>query len=666
MKRVSCFTFIVMAVAFSATWQDGALAQGAVRALELNSPIAGEIGGREVHDYQVDLHMGQFMAVVIDQLSVDVAITVVGPDGGGIREFDGPGRGPEPVVFIAESSGAYRLTVRPYNPEAERGRYVITLLRREQAATTPSGKVDQLFAPWDRPGSPGAAVAVVQNGEVVHKRGYGSANLEYGIAITPSTVFDIASVSKQFCGLAIAMLVDQGRVSLDDDIRVYLPDMPEFEHTVTVRHLVHHTSGIRDWTAVFPLAGWRFEDVISFEDILRMARYQRDLNYVPGAEYSYTNTGYNLLAEIVERVTGQAFPDWMEENVFAPLEMSSTHFHGDHDQLVIDRAYSYTPDEKNGYRNAANNLTALGSSSLYTTVEDLSRWALNYETARVGGKSAIELTHQQGVLNDGDTISYAFGQGVGRYRGLKAVTHGGSWAGFRTYLMRFPEQHVSVTVLSNFAGFNPTFTARSVADIYLGDLMSGNAQRLGREPVEREEVAVDPAMLDDYVGTYQLGPGWLLTITREDDRLMAQATAEDKFGMTPLSDTTFFVSDYGAAVVFQRDSSGAVSTIAYRGITAPRVEPFAPGARELAEYAGGYYSEELDTSYDLILQDQGLAARHWRSGDTQLFPTLKDEFRGSNWWMRNVQFTRDSDGLVTGFLVTNGRVRNLRFDKQTQ
>jgi hypothetical protein len=440
--------------------------------------------------------------------------------------------------------------------------------------------------------------------------------------------------------------------------------MPDFGKRITVRHLVHHTSGLRDWTSVFPIAGTGFEDVIAFDQILNMARYQKELNYDPGAEYSYTNTGYNLLAEIVERVTGAPFPDWMEAEVFEPLGMTSTHFHGDHDRIVVNRAYSYATDPERRYRNVANNLTALGSSSLYTTVEDLAKWALNYEDARVGGRAAIELTHERGILNDGDTIGYAFGQGVGEYRGLRTVAHGGSWAGFRTYLLRLPEQRAAVIVLSNLAGFPTTFMARSVADVYLADQMSGSPSRLGRRPIEREEVAVDAEILEDHVGTYRLGRGWLLTITREGNRLMAQATAEDKFGMTALSDSTFWVYAYGAAVVFRRDSEGEVSQIAYRGIQAPRVEPLALSPEQLGEYAGVYFSEELETSYAVVIEDAQLVARHWRNEDVPLYPTAKDEFRGPVWWLRLVTFDRDSDGRVVGVRVTNGRVRNLRFEKR--
>ncbi len=661
------FALLSLAAAVSLASPASIRGQTPDRPLQLGQPIERQIAAGEAHAYRVSLEAGQFMFVAVEQIGVDVAIVLYGPDGAALGEFDSPNgrRGLEPVSAVARASGDHRLEVRRFDGEAPPGRYTIRLERIQPAATTAAGKLDELFLPWDRPTTPGAAVVVVKDGAVVYRGGFGSANLEHGIPITPSTVFDIASVSKQFAGLAIAVLVEEGPVSLDADIREYLPEMPDFGSTVTVRHLVHHTSGLRDWTAALPIAGWRFEDVISFEDILDMARHQRDLNFEPGAEYSYSNTGYNLLAEIVTRVTGVPFAEWMQENVFEPLGMTRTHFHADHDRLVRDRADSYVVDDESGFRNVANNLTALGSSSLYTTAEDLAKWALNFETGQVGGKAALELMHQQGVLNSGQQIDYAFGQNVDSYRGARTVSHGGSWAGFRTHLIRFPEQRLAIVVLSNLGGFDAGGMARRIADIYLADALAPREAR-ERPVVAAAEVEVSPETLEGYVGTYKLGPGWLLTITRDGDRLLAQATNEPRFPMTAQAENLFWVEAYGAAVLFPRDASGAVSHIEYRGIHAPRVELVNPTAAQLADYVGRYYSPELDASYDVVLQDGRLIVRHWKHDDITLTPSLRDEFTGSVWWFRNLEFVRGTDAQVTGLKVTNGRVRNLRFEKTTR
>ncbi|MFQ5792148.1 MAG: DUF3471 domain-containing protein [Acidobacteriota bacterium] len=235
------------------------------------------------------------------------------------------------------------------------------------------------------------------------------------------------------------------------------------------------------------------------------------------------------------------------------------------------------------------------------------------------------------------------------------------WAGFRTFLVRFPEHRFAVVVLSNLSSFNPSRRAYRVADIFLADHLEP------RDTAEtgggRAKVPVDPRILDEYVGTYRLGPGWLVTITREGDSLMTQATAEPKFPMAAVSQTEFYVEAYGASIEFRRDESDEVAHFRYRGMHAPRVEPFTPTAGQLGEYEGVYYSEELDTSYELVTDDEGIVAKHRRHGEIQLTPLLKDEFRGSAWFFRGVNFVRDDTGAVTGLLVTNGRSRNLRFVK---
>ncbi|MHC4515246.1 MAG: serine hydrolase domain-containing protein [Planctomycetota bacterium] len=346
-----------------------------------------------------------------------------------------------------------------------------------------SARVDKLFARWDKKDSPGAAVLVMKDGNVVHRRGYGKANLEDGIAIGPSTVFDIASVSKQFCGLAIAMLVKQGKLSLDDDIHKHLAWVPDFGKQITIRHLVHHTSGIRDWPGTLALAGWSYEDVLSFEHILEMVRHQRDLNFDPGSRYMYSNTGYNLLARVVQEVTGKTFRRWTDENIFGPLGMQDTHFHDDHTEVVRNRARAYRW-RADGFHAIGNQLTAIGSSSLYTTIDDLGKWILNFETKKVGG-DALELMHQRGVLNNGKKVSYAFGVNIGTYRGLETVIHGGSWAGFRTQLVRFPEQRFAVVVLYNVANVNPGRSARQIANIYLGDKLAHRVASPALSPVPK-------------------------------------------------------------------------------------------------------------------------------------------------------------------------------------
>ncbi|UCG87548.1 MAG: serine hydrolase [Gemmatimonadota bacterium] len=534
-----------------------------------------------------------------------------------------------------------------------------------QEAQDPLGsKVDSMFAEFDHLESPGWAVLAVRRGEVVLRRGYGMANLEHQRPITASTVFDIASVSKQFAAMAISILVEQGVLSLDDDVRQYVPELPEFGHTITIRHLVHHTSGLRDWPGTLAVAGWRMDDVISFDQILTMAFNQQGLNFEPGSEYSYSNTGYNVLAEVVTRVTGQTFREWTDANIFKPLGMTSTHFHDDHTELVPNRAYGYARDSDGQFHAVPNGLTALGSSSLYTTIDDLAKWVINFEEKRVGGAAVIDRMMQRGVLNDGTQLGYAFGLGVGRYRGLRTISHSGSWASFRTFLVHFPEQHFSVVVLGNHSPSDPNRAAYDLVDLYLADELSPRAPPPAAEE-QTEPSDIPAALLDEYVGTYRLGPAWYVKITRSDNGFMTQATAEDAFPMEARSDSVFWVPDYGAAMIFLRDDSGRVDRFRYRGMICPRVADLPPpSAEQLTAYEGEYFSEELSTAYVVAVEQGELVLRHRRHGVISLTPAWSDDFRGGQWFLQSVEFDRGASGRVAGFRVTQSRSRNLRFVKR--
>lgn len=526
----------------------------------------------------------------------------------------------------------------------------------------PEKQVEAVFSTADTAGTPGAAVLVVQDGKVLLNRGYGLAQLEHRIPVTPTTVFDIASVSKQFCGMAIAMLIDQGKIAYRDDVRKFIPELPDFGHTITIAHLLHHTSGIRDWTSTLALAGWSFDDVISFEQILNMAYHQQALNFVPGSQYTYSNTGYNLLAEVIQRVSGQSFRQWTRQNIFQPLGMKNTHFQDDYTEVIPNRAYGYYKDENGQYHHSVNSLTALGSSSLFTTTEDLAKWMMNFDDPKVGGPAVVQQMMQCGVLNSGEQISYAFGLDLSEYKGLQRVSHGGSWASFRSYFLYFPEQRFSVVVLLNHSGANSYRLAHQVADIYLGDELKPESATVVAEKGASEPFSIAPAELDDYTGTYRLGPAWYVTITREDDRLITTATGEPSFPMTPTSDSTFTVEDYGGrSINFKRDKAGVVTHFVYDGMICPQVEKTAPA--RLGDYTGTFQSRELNTVYTIRLESDQLAAHHRHHGRISLTPLFGDEFLGGQWFMRAVEFTRDREGKVTGFKVTQYRSRNQEFLK---
>ena len=435
-------------------------------------------------------------------------------------------------------------------------------------------RIDAIFA--DLAGErPGAAVGVVMGGEVVHRAGYGTAHMDHSIPITPGTVFDIASISKQFGALAALLLESEGRLDLDADVRGYVPELPDFGVPITARQLIHHTSGIRDWPHTMALGGIGFTDVISFEKILRMLYHQQAINFPPNSEYAYSNTGYNLLARVIEVQSGMTFREYTESRIFGPLGMTRTHFSDDYLEVVPGRAESYAPvteaeggAEGEGFQRMPNQLTALASSSLHTSIDDFIRWMRNYETGQVGGEEMLRTMVRPGVLTGGDTLDYAHGLGVGDYRGLRTFGHGGSWVGYRTNFVRFPEQDLSIAVFCNVADCDPTGRARRVAEVYIGDLMGPEPEAPEPEP-DAEGPSLTAEQLREYAGSYrspELDSTYDLEVDGEG-RLVASHWRNDPSVLSPTGEDEFTGDQwYLPEVRFVRDRAGRVSGFTVTGV----------------------------------------------------------------------------------------------------
>ena len=335
------------------------------------------------------------------------------------------------------------------------------------AQTTARPEIDGIFAAWNTRDSPGCALGVYQNGRIAYERGYGMASLEHEVPITPETVFYVGSLSKQFTAAAAALAIQQGRLSADDKIRKYLPELPAYADGITVRHLVHHTSGLRDYNTLLSIAGRRGDEAFDNPTVLRITARQKKLNFEPGAEYLYSNTGYTLLALIVERATGVPFAEYANTRIFKPLGMSVTHYHTDETRLVKWRALAYEGSGSAFALDTPNNERA-GAGGVFTNVRDLVRWDENFYDARVGGADLIKQLQVPGSLNGGRSLTYAWGLQIGTYRGLAIVEHGGSLGGYRAHLLRFPQQHVSVAILCNLGSISPGIQARQVADAVIG------------------------------------------------------------------------------------------------------------------------------------------------------------------------------------------------------
>ncbi|MCG2629174.1 serine hydrolase [Bradyrhizobium sp. WYCCWR 13023] len=536
------------------------------------------------------------------------------------------------------------------------------------AATSSNGPleraVDQLFARWAEPNSPGAVVAVLQDGKIIYSQGYGAANLEYGVPNTPATVFHLASVSKQFTAFAIHLLAHEGKLSLDDDVRKYVPKLHDFGKLITIRQLLHHTSGVRDQWNLLALAGWRLDDEITDDDVARLLFQQTELNFAPGDQFLYSNSGYTLLAMVVKQVSGQTLPEFAKERIFEPLGMSHTHFQDKYSMIVKDRAYSYARQPDGKYQYIALTYSTVGPSSLFSTVGDLARWDENFYTGDVGGVTLLAEMQQKGKLNNGKNINYASGLSIGKYRGLRTVEHAGGDAAYRTNILRFPDQHFSVVILANAGDLNPAALSFKIADLYLKELLEPAPDKPTLD--DKPEVAVDPKILDAYVGDYELRPGFIISISKDNDHLVTRATGQPSFPMYAVSNTAFRLRVVPAEIVFDEVASGGTAQNAVlhqNGANLPlkRITISKPAADRLKAYEGHYYSAELGVIYDVFLREDVLIV-HTPRGDLDLQPVGVDAF-STGFPIGNLKFVCADDGKCNAMSIDDGRVKQLRFDK---
>ncbi|MFN3651765.1 MAG: serine hydrolase domain-containing protein [Armatimonadota bacterium] len=547
-------------------------------------------------------------------------------------------------------------TVRTGVPPVPLGLALLLLLTPGADAASLTRKVDRLFTLSAGKDGPGCAVAVVRDGKTVYQRGFGTANLEYGTHIRPDTPFHIASVSKQFTAFAVHLLAAEGKLSLDEDVHKYLPELHDFGKRITVRHLLHHTSGLRDQWDLLSLAGWRYEDVITEDDILSLVWRQRELNFEPGTEQVYSNTGYTLLGLVVKRVSGQSLREFCHERIFRPLRMEHTHFHDDHREVVPGRAYSYFPEPDGGFRHAPLQYANVGATSLFTTAEDLARWSANLDSGKVGGPALVSAMLKKGRLQNGEETPYASGLVHGEHRGLKTVSHDGADAGFRSMFLRFPDERLTVVVLTNLGSFDPVHKAYQVADLYLEGRLTPAPSP---PPIPTSSgVEVKPELLDTYTGEFRFPP-FLRSFERSGDALMVKEDGHLR-RLLPISETKFLVEGTNASFTFIRDPAGGVSEVEFDwGFGSFKGQRFTRRVltpEELAGYVGDYYSAELNVLYSLKARDGMLVMCHPR-GEMPLKPLQGEEFEGDF----AVRFTRGRDARVNGFVLDTGRARNLRF-----
>jgi CubicO group peptidase (beta-lactamase class C family) len=520
-----------------------------------------------------------------------------------------------------------------------------------------AARVDKIFERYARQDCPGCALGVAQDGKVLYARGYGMSNLEYSVPITPATIFEAGSVSKQFTTGAIQILARQGKLSLDDDIRKFLPEVPNFGPKITIRHLLSHTSGLRDqWELLTVVGRPPGSAVHTLDEILDLVSRQKELNFPPGEEYLYSNTGFALLAWIVRRASGTSLAEFSAKEIFQPLGMTSTQWRDDYTRIVKGRATAYSADAQGNYHANMPFTNVYGNGGLLTTIGDLLIWNENFENPRVIGREYLDQMQTRSKLNGGSPITYGLGLDVTEYKGVREVSHSGSTAGYRAFLARYPDQHLSIALLCNLGINNSGALVHQVAEIFLEGRL--------REREKPVRVEVPAEEIQRRAGLYRnLLTDGVLRLTAKEGKLFVGGGTENE--LVPTGANRFELAS-GAQYIFTASQPPRLEVLSgpeARPAVYVSVPAANPSAQRLAEYAGAYYSEELEVSYVFSVRGGRLFLQRRLAPEAALTPTYADAFTAGG---TTIRFTRNRAGQISGLSLTSGRVRHLHFVRKSK
>jgi CubicO group peptidase (beta-lactamase class C family) len=532
-------------------------------------------------------------------------------------------------------------------------------------------KIDTLIARMGLSSeTPGGVVGVIKDGKIIFEKAYGLANFETKEPNKTSTLFNLGSVSKQFTAAAILLLAKEKKLSLKDDIRKYLTDFPDYGYTITVENLIHHTSGIKDFAQLRLMAGTLFSKDTQ-EETYNLIIKQKSLDFKPGEEHEYSNSGYVLLAKIIEKTSGMKFSRFIEERVLLPIGMNQTLIYDSPDKIIKNRATGHTwgGDEK-FKRSGGMNSTVVGQSNVYTCVEDYLQWNNNFYKNKLGKWDFSKEMTSLITLTNGDACNYAFGLEISEYKGLKTVSHQGGTGDFTAQYIQIPSEKFAVVCLFNIP-HDVTGLAYKITDLYV----KGKPQA-DIAPIKPEKIKVDSSMLQKYVGKYFDENYWFeVTITREGDHLVFDAPYQGRFEIYPSSDTSFFVTFADLKFIFSKDDKGEIAkaTIIQGNqkfyLTYLGTNVFPLKAEQLNQYAGDFYCEAINVTYPVLFKDNKLyvrfpesTAQFWNSKvESELISEHADYFASP---VNGFQFTRNTKNEISGFIIKNvGWVRNMVFSK---
>jgi CubicO group peptidase (beta-lactamase class C family) len=545
---------------------------------------------------------------------------------------------------------------------------ILTLNASAQLSETRQLQIDSLFIAWNKPNHPGGSIGVMQNDKIIFSKSYGLASLEYLIPNSTGTIFNTGSVSKQFTAMGIVLLHLQGKLSVDDDIRKYLPELHDFGEKITISHMLHHTSGLRSLHAMLELAGWRGDDSRTNEDLNRFMTMQRDLNFKPGSEYLYCNTGYMLMVNIIEKVTGEKFPIWIKENVFRPLGMNNTYLEDKYDNVVSNNATSYYKSQKGDFDRAVEFWGYIGSGNMHSTTNDLLKWLRNFYEPKTIWEKPFELLKTLDKFNDGSDNNYAYGVFVDNYLKHNRIQHGGSIGGFNAWIGTYPNEKLSIAILTNFSSSSVSSKANQIAKLLLPKLEKVNNE-IEKENNPIKMTVLSNKQLKKYESNYWNDKeNYARKIYLKNDTLRYSRSLTNESPIVPIGNNQFQMLNVAVDLKVKFINNGIEKSM---NVTEDNGKPsnfqsFEPTKltkEELLLYTGEFYSYELETTYVIYLKNDTLSLHHARHGDSKMKIIKKDVLEGE-WPLLSAKFKRDKVGKITGILVSNGRVRNLWFEKQ--
>jgi len=527
-------------------------------------------------------------------------------------------------------------------------------------------QVDSLFKKWNDPGKPGYVFGIIRHDSILYAKGYGLANLESNTPNTTKSIYYMCSVSKQFAGYAIVLLARQGKLKLDDDIHLYLPWMADFGKQITIRHLLNHTSGIRDDLNMIGIAGMANGGFITQDYALRLLKRQQTLNFAPGEKFAYSNSNYVLLAEIVRVVSGQSFRSFTNDQIFKPLGMANTRFIDDKDELVKDRALSYGAATGGAYKNILHNVYTLGDGGMFTNVEDMAKWVMNFYAPRAGDAKDIEQLAEQGKLNNGKVINYALGISVDEQRGWKRYMHNGGLAGYRTIIAVFPELQMGFVVFGNGGDGDIYGKADQLAALFIPDKGGKPVTNNTLPPDSAQQVLKHPEAVKGFAGTYIAEDGYQLTLTLKEgkfwmnNRVLVQKSTDSFFVfINPAIRLVFHPGNRSVGTYMQFSSPVLDQPLRMEKIIAP----VDLGDQVLKTYTGTYYSAELDARYSISLKDHQLFISNFRSGEGKVTLLGSDHVATELSGLQHLKIKRDVKNRVIGFELNAGNLMHLVFNK---